>query len=97
MGLWKKIKQLLVNTPSNQKNSSMEEKMVGLVKMVAITEDEELSCDEVLALLDQYAEMASRGEDVSAYMPQVKHHLEVCGECEEEYEALIKMLQVKPA
>ena len=97
MGLWKKIKQLFINTASNQKSSSMEEKMVGLVKMVAITEDEELSCDEVFALLDQYAEMASKGEDVSKFMPQVKHHLEVCGECKEEYEALLAMLAASPA
>lgn len=97
MGLWKKIKQLFLSTASNPKSSSMEDKMVGLVKMVAITEDEELSCDEVFELLDQYAEMALRGEDVSAFMPQVKHHLDLCGECNEEYEALLKMLQALPA
>lgn len=93
MKFLQKIKNLIKPTNPIQVPSRMEEKMLGLVKMVANTNEVELSCDEVYVLLDQYTEMVLRGEDVSKFMPEVKHHLEMCGECKEEYEALYRILE----
>jgi hypothetical protein len=64
-----------------------------LLYRIETTADVELSCDEVFELLDQYAEMASRGEDVAYLMPLIRHHLETCMDCREEYEALIRVLE----
>lgn len=64
-----------------------------MLRMLENTQDIELSCDEVLDLLGVYAEMALRGEDVSESLPLVKHHLEMCPDCREEYEALMRILQ----
>lgn len=64
-----------------------------LVRMLALTRTAEISCDEVYATLDQFAEAAHRGEDVLALMPLVGQHLEMCPDCREEYEALLRMLQ----
>jgi len=61
--------------------------------MLASTEDVELSCDEVLVLLDVYAEMAMRGEDVASAMPLVERHLGRCMDCTEELEALMRILR----
>lgn len=64
-----------------------------LLQSLPHTRDVELTCDEVFALLDEYAERAHRGENVAQLMPLVEHHLMMCPECREEYEALVRILQ----
>lgn len=64
-----------------------------LINLLMQTHEEELSCDEFFALLDQYAEMTHRGEDAAVLMPLVKRHLDLCSDCQEEYEALLRMLK----
>ena len=57
------------------------------------TLEDELSCDEVFALVDEYAEASQRGEDVETLKPLIRHHLDMCRECDEEYMALIQVLE----
>ena len=57
------------------------------------THEDELSCDEVFALVDEYAEASQRGEDVATLKPLIRHHLDMCRECDEEYEALLRVLE----
>ncbi len=64
----------------------------GLLEMVQSTDEVELSCDEVLALLAEYTEREQRGEDVHQLMPLVAAHLERCRDCLEEYQALHRIL-----
>ena len=64
-----------------------------LIHMVDATAETEIACDKAYRLLDQYADMLMRGEDVAALMPRVKHHLEMCMDCREEVEVLIKALR----
>ncbi len=66
----------------------------GMLDMVARTQEHELTCDEVHALIDQFAEMKMRGEDPTRLMPLVQQHLDMCPDCREEYEALMLALQV---
>ena len=66
-----------------------------LLKMIQKTQEVELSCDEVHKLLDQYTEMALRGEDAAVLLPLVQQHLELCPACMEEYEALARILQAQ--
>lgn len=66
--------------------------MQTLLGMVSKTDEQELSCDDVFALLDQFAELVKRGEDASHLMPMVQKHLAMCPDCREEYEALLKMM-----
>ncbi len=68
------------------------EKMQKMMTMLAHTQEQELTCDEVYALLDQFVELAARGEDVAALMPLVKHHLDMCPDCQEEYRVLEKIV-----
>lgn len=65
----------------------------GLLRALEKTREDEISCDEVLALLDTYAEMMLRGEDAARLMPLVRLHLELCRECCEELQALLQVLQ----
>jgi hypothetical protein len=64
-----------------------------LLSSVSMTGEKELSCDEVFVLLDQFAEMAKRGEDAAQLRPMVASHLHMCPDCRVEYEALLKMIE----
>jgi len=66
------------------------------LSMMAMTHDQELTCDEVHALIDQFAEMQMRGEDPAHLFPLVQRHLDMCPECREEFEALLAALEVSP-
>ena len=64
-----------------------------LIRSLANSNEDELSCNEVYDLLDQYAESHLRGEDAERLMPLLKEHLDVCHECCDEYEALISAVE----
>ncbi len=64
-----------------------------LISRLENTREDELSCDEVFALVDEYVEASQRGEDVGNLKPLLRHHLDMCQECGEEYEALLKVLE----
>jgi hypothetical protein len=67
-----------------------------LVSRLEATREDELSCDEVFALVDDYAEACQRGKDVAHLKPLIRRHLDMCRECEEEYEALLRVLEATP-
>lgn len=70
------------------------DEMIGkLLHMVADTDEVEISCDEVFAMLDLYVELEARGEDVAHLLPLVKRHLDKCRDCHEEYEALARVFE----
>lgn len=68
------------------------ESLKQLLDKVARTRDDEIDCQEVFELIDLYAEASSQGHDAGAMLPLVKHHLEMCSECLEEYQALLQIL-----
>ena len=55
-----------------------------LISRLENTREDELSCDEVFALVDEYAEASQRGEDIANLKPLIRHHLDMCKECGEE-------------
>ena len=64
-----------------------------LLQSLAMTQENEISCDDVYTVLDQFAEAVKRGENVLLLMPLVRQHLDMCPDCREEYETLLRMLQ----
>ncbi len=68
-----------------------------MLKSLAATQEVEYSCDDVLQVLDQFAEAFLRGENVAGLMPLVQRHLEMCPDCREEFEALLRILKASPA
>jgi hypothetical protein len=78
-------------------SSQSQEVLKAIFRKIGHTQEVELTCGEVFDLLNQYAEMAANGEDVTKLMPLVKQHLEMCADCREEFEALLKVLQSAPA
>lgn len=73
---------------------SPQDGMKTMLEMVAHTQEREITCDEVHALIDQFAEMKMRGEDPTRFMPFVQQHLEMCPDCRAEYEALLEALRI---
>ncbi len=73
------------------------EKVVRRLMRLADLNEHDYSCETVFDLIDQYAEMAARGEDVSRLMPLIQRHLELCPSCEDEYVALLAILKGRDA
>jgi predicted anti-sigma-YlaC factor YlaD len=67
--------------------------MVGLLNMLAMTENHEITCDDVSDVLAEFAELSQQGEDITEMMPLVEKHLHMCPDCIEEYEALMTVLE----
>jgi hypothetical protein len=75
--------------------SQSEEAVRKLLIQIARTQQRELDCGEVFAVLDQYTEAIVAGEDVTDQFSLVVQHLDMCADCLEEYEALLTVLQTK--
>ena len=56
-------------------------------------EREEIGCDECFEEVDRFIAMELSGLDAAQAMPLVQEHLQMCGECREEFEALLAALR----
>jgi hypothetical protein len=65
-----------------------------LLRMLAVTEERELSCEEVFELVDYCAELQSAGMAVQDVLPTVANHLRLCADCADEYRALLRCLGI---
>jgi len=64
----------------------------GLMRLVGLTKDAEINCEQCLAVVAEFAEQQRAGKSISEGLQAVEHHLSICDECREEYEALLKTL-----
>ena len=99
MKLREAINRLVKRMGSDKEKSDMQlpEEFKKWIAMVEKTQEVEFSCEDVYRLLDQYTETINRGEDAQKLMPLVEHHIEICPDCREEFEALLRILQASPA
>lgn len=70
-----------------------DELIESLIRSLEHTHEQECTCDEVFAVVDQYAEAEIHGDDAARLMPLIKQHMELCHNCCEEYEALLDILE----
>lgn len=68
------------------------DQMARMVQMVAMTRPDEIDCDQCFEQLDRFAELHLAGKDPAEAMPLVQDHLDRCGDCREEFEALLAAL-----
>ncbi|MEN1681944.1 MAG: hypothetical protein AAGJ46_20370 [Planctomycetota bacterium] len=59
-----------------------------LLDVLGKTQDEELTCDEVLPFLAVVVEHEMAGEPLPEALAMVEHHLSICPECVEELNAI---------
>lgn len=64
-----------------------------LLQKLIDTQQDEISCDEVHGLIDQFSELALAGADVKLLMPLMQKHITLCPDCQEEHEALLEALR----
>ena len=63
-----------------------------LMRLVGLTEEREINCEECLQAVAQFAEHELEGKSISDSLYAVEQHLAVCTECREEYDALRRTL-----
>jgi len=63
-----------------------------LMFLLSITREHELNCNECLDKVAEFAECSLAGKPMPDALEAVRHHLTLCAECREEYEALLKAL-----
>jgi predicted anti-sigma-YlaC factor YlaD len=64
-----------------------------LIRMVSQTREREFNCAECLKHVSELVEREATGLPLDDVLGRVEHHLGMCPECREEYEALLKVLR----
>lgn len=71
-------------------NAEVIKKLLGAVQK---TRPDEIGCDECFDKIHKFAEMKLQGKSPGKAMPMVEDHLEKCGECREEFHALLEAMK----
>jgi hypothetical protein len=69
------------------------EQIKGLISKIGLTRDVELNCSECQRHVGEFAERQLAGLPLDEALARVEHHLSICPECREEFEALEKVLR----
>ncbi len=98
MELKEAIKRLVQRLGWDKEDNKMQlpEEFQKLLRMIENTKEVEFSCEDVYHLLDQYSEAVVQGKNAEELMPLVEHHIDMCPDCREEFEALLRVLQASP-
>jgi len=64
-----------------------------LIKAISLTRRDELPCGECLKELAEFAETHLEGRSAPEGLEAIEHHLAICAECHEEYQALLTALK----
>jgi len=64
-----------------------------LVQWVAQAQPDEMTCDECLEKIDEYAEAVLLGREIGEGLNATRNHLEQCSCCKTEFEALVDALK----
>ena len=64
-----------------------------LVRLIGLTKDKEINCDQCLLLVAEFAEQELAGKSLSDGLKAVEHHLSICAECREEYHVLQRAMK----
>ena len=66
-----------------------------LLRNVAETDDDEISCTECFDLVSQYVDLEVAGTVSEQTLPGLTQHLQQCGVCREEYEILRDLVRLE--
>lgn len=64
-----------------------------MLRAIKMTRPDEIGCDECFDQLHEFAELELAGKSPEEAMPRVEEHLERCGNCRQEYEALLEAMR----
>lgn len=90
-----KLRDLLQNffgKPAPQPEMT-DEVVLKIIKILEQARAEEITCDDMFAQLDEFAEHKFYGRDIEKIAPLLREHLDICNGCHEEYAALLQVLE----
>lgn len=85
-----KLHRLLGRRPAPGLDPAFLKKMA---RAVATTRPDEIGCAECFEQMDRFVEISLADKNAAEAMPLVQDHLLRCGECREEFEALLSALK----
>ncbi len=68
-------------------------KLKKIIRSIVATRDDEIGCADCFRELDRFVELVLDGKNADEALPLVRHHLDLCGDCREEYEVLIEAIR----
>ena len=69
-----------------------DEAVQGFLGVLEEARRRDMPCSEVFARLDEYVEKEVHGEAAARLMPLLREHFDLCPDCCEEYEALLRAI-----
>lgn len=63
-----------------------------IAMMLENSAENEITCDQFTDLVDEYVELGLQGKSAAELMPLLKLHIDLCGGCHEEYDALMSIM-----
>lgn len=66
-----------------------------LIRMISLTEDTEINCEQCLAVVAEFTERHVAGESTLEGLRAITQHLSICEECRDEYESLKRVLSAR--
>ncbi len=64
-----------------------------MIRAIKMTREDEIGCDECFDKLNDFAEMHLSDKSPEKALPLVHDHLQKCGDCREEFLALLEALK----
>lgn len=89
------IKNIIQNIKNklNPQEQLQDEVVIRFLKLLDRVREEEMSCEEMYAQLDEFVEHEIQDHDAAKIEPLVREHLDMCPECCDEYDALLAVLE----
>ena len=92
--IWAALKQMVRGEQDHRSEGKLEPGAVKeMARGIMTTRDDEIGCAECFEQVDRFVEMKLAGKNAAQAMPLVQDHLDRCGNCREEFEALLAALR----
>ena len=87
---WSVIKEMIRRAVLRRRGAVLDpEQVKQMARGIMTTRPDEIGCQDCFQQLDAFVDMTLAGQDAAAALPLVEDHLRRCGDCREEFEALL--------
>jgi hypothetical protein len=69
--------------------------LFSMVERIFATHADEIDCEGCDAEMAHFVELMNAGQDPARLLPLVQEHLDRCGDCREEFEALLAIIRAE--
>lgn len=87
---WQSFKRMVLGAEPPPSSAGLDPDILKeMARGIATTRPDEIGCAECFEQMDQFVDLTLAGKDAAQAMPLVQDHLDRCGDCREEFEALL--------